>query len=187
MTPMPLLVVVLGWLCLGLETGLRSTLAFPVGTLYASPSFVIPLAVYIAVCAAPRHAMWSCLGLGVMLDLLSAHATKGEPMTIIGPYALGLMLAGQFVLAVRGLVIRRNPLTVLALSIPAAAIVQIVVVAIVTARHVAGDPTVWNATAELGARLLSALMTGVSGLVMVLMWRSPGMSNSCRASSSPSS
>lgn len=174
---MPLLVAVLGWLCLGLETGLRGALALPVGTHSASPSFVIPLAVYIAVCAAPRHAMWACLGLGVMLDLLAPHATKGEPMTIIGPYALGLMLAGQFVLAVRGLVIRRNPLTVLALSIPAAAIVQIVVVAIITARHIAGDPTVWDATGQLAARMLSALMTGVSGLVMglVLMPLAPAL------------
>ena len=46
---------------------------------------------------------------------------------------------------------------------------QIVVVAIITARHIAGDPTVWDATGQLAARMLSALMTGVSGLVMGLV------------------
>lgn len=169
--------MVLGWLFLGLETGLRGALSFRVGSLAAAPSFVIPLAVYIAVCAPAQYALWSCLGLGLAIDLLTPFPTDSGTLTVIGPHALGFLIAGQFVLAVRGLVLRRNPVTVLALSIPAAAIVNIVVVAILTARHLVGDSIAWEPSAQLGARMLGSLLTGVTGLVigLVLMPLAPAL------------
>lgn len=167
--PLPLLVVLLGWLALGLETSLTSVLAVPVGTVLAGPSFVIPLAVFIGLAAPARATQWSALGLGIGMDLLTPRPTPGDTITVVGPYAIGMLLAMQFVLASRSMVMRRNPLTCAAVSVPAAAIVHIVVVAIFTARHLYDGSIVWDTTGQLGARAIGTLMTGVSALVVGVM------------------
>ena len=166
MTPFSVLVAVLGWLVLGLEAGTKGVLSFPVGPASASPSFMIPLMVFICICASPQHALWSALFLGLGVDLAWQYPAAAEPMTVLGPNALGFVLAAQFILAVRGLVIRRNPLTVAAVSIPAAAIVHIVIVAILTVRQSWDTTLSWAPTSQLAARMLSALLTGGSGLLL---------------------
>jgi hypothetical protein len=165
----PLLVVLLGWLCVGLEAGLKTSLMVRMGVA-ASPSFVVPLAVVIALCAPPLPTLWSCLLLGLMLDFTAPLDLAGGAGHVhaLGPHAIGLALAGQFVLAVRGVVIRRNPISVVVLSIGAAAISEIVVTAVLTARHVY-DPIVWHPTAELMSRLLGAVLTGGTALVLSLV------------------
>jgi hypothetical protein len=161
----PLLVVLLAWLCTGLEVGLRHALTIHMGVT-GSPSFVVPLAVVIALCAPATAALWSCMGLGLCLDLTSHHTLlSGDVVFIPGPHALGLTVAAQFVLAVRGVVMRRNPLSVVVLSVGAAAICGIVVTALLTARHLY-DPIAWRPTQALLERLFSALLTGGSALVM---------------------
>ncbi len=164
--PVPLLVVVLGWLCLGIEAGLRGVLSISVGQMQSAPSLVIPLMVFVCICSPPMQALWTAIGLGVALDLIWQHPTATEPLTIIGPNAVGFFVAAQFILAIRGMVIRRNPLTAAALSFPGAAIVHIVVVAILTIRHVWDPALPWAPTAELGARMLSAVLTIPAGLVV---------------------
>jgi hypothetical protein len=179
MNPFPILVAVLGWLCLGLEVGLKGRLSFEIGTRLAAPSFVVPLAVFIAVCATPTQTLWTCLGLGLMLDLLSrVDVGRGtETITVIGPHALGLLVAGQFVLLTRGLMIRRNPLTIVALSIPAALLMHIVIVAFFTIRQVYAPIATWSTTAELATRFVSSLLTGGSALAVsiVLMPMAPAL------------
>jgi len=165
----PVLVIVLGWLCLGLEKGLAPELPLRLWGTPAMPSFLIPLAVVIALCAAPMPALWSCLALGLALDLTTPSTTATGQLWVAGPYALGFLVAGQFVLLVRGLVIRRNPLTVLALSVLGAAIMQIVVTAIYTIRSKIFGGGDWHATAELSSRLISALLTGGSGFLLSLL------------------
>jgi hypothetical protein len=174
----PVLVIVLGWLCLGLEKGVAAQVVVRLGGVAGAPSFVIPLVVVIALSASPAAALWSCLGLGLALDLITPLSSPdGNELWVAGPHALGFLVAGQFVLLVRGLVIRRNPLTVLALSILAMGLAQIVVTAIFTARHFMGDQIPWEPGAQLVSRLLSALLTGGSGLVMslVLLPLAPGL------------
>lgn len=168
----PVLVMVLGWLVLGLELGLRSSLRLDVAGLSGSPSFVVPLAVVIGLCASPAATLWSCLALGLGVDLLTPIPTATGSVVVIGPHALGYLVAGQFVLVVRGLVIRKNPFTVVALSIVAAALMEITVTAALTLRHSLPffhDPTEWRAAAQLASRLFSAVLTGASGLVMGLL------------------
>lgn len=161
MNPFPVVVAVLGWICLGLDVGLRGPLSH---TLWAAPSFVVPLATFIALCAAPIPALWSALLLGLALDLVTPVA--GGSLTIAGPHALGLFLAGQFVLASRGLVIRRHPLTLAALSVAASLVMNIVVVAIFWARQMYSPIEGWSASADLGTGFLSAIITGLAGLIM---------------------
>ncbi|MEX2217504.1 MAG: hypothetical protein WD749_01985 [Phycisphaerales bacterium] len=157
-----LLVILLGWLCLGLDAGLRQSLTVNLGA-SGSPSFVIPLAVAIALCAPPVHALWACLALGLALDLTSPNLA-GAPVYIPGPNAVGLLLGAQFILAVRGLVMRRNPLTIVVLSVAAAAISGIAVTAIFTFRSFYDTPG--HPAQELASRLLSAGLTGGTAFVL---------------------
>lgn len=165
-----ILAALLGWLALGLETALKQDVRFSVGALSAAPSYVVPLAVFIAICATPSQTLWVCLLLGLGLDLTSPHALgPADQITVAGPHAIGLLLAGQFVLVTRGLVIRRNPLTVVVLSIPAALLMHIVVVAFFTLRQFYTPLPDWSATAQLGARLFSSILTGGSALVLSIL------------------
>jgi cell shape-determining protein MreD len=164
----PVLVALLGWLALGFEAGLKHTLAIPWGKLEAAPGFVLPLAVVIALLAPGVQAMWACLLLGLMMDLTSPQPLVTGQIVVLGPHALGFLVAGQFVLAVRGLVLRRNPFTVVVLSVIAGCIMEIVVTALLTV-HAAIDRTQWGAGSELGSRLLGAVVTGGTALLVALL------------------
>lgn len=161
-----LVVILLGWLMLGLETGLKDTLSVRWGSIAAAPSFVIPLAIFVALCAPPIPALWTCLALGLLLDLTAPQPTATGVLTVVGPHALGLLVAGQFVLLVRPMVIRRHPITLLVLSILGAAIAHIVATTIFTARGLLGDPIIFEPTGELMGRLLSAALTGITAVAL---------------------
>ncbi|MEM7623129.1 MAG: hypothetical protein AAF235_07975 [Planctomycetota bacterium] len=151
---------VLAWLLLGLEVGLRDALRL--GTTSVAPSFVVPLAVYVALSTSPRLATWAAVVLGIGLDLTwLLPRTDGPQAHLIGPYALGLVLAVQLVLALRGLVIRTHFFTHAALGIVGAAVVHIVVVGMLAAREIAGDPIAFNGIDQLRTRMLAAVFTGV--------------------------
>lgn len=157
------------WLLLGLETGLRPALALGTsgGPGVIAPSFVIPLAVYVAMLAPARAALWACVLLGLALDLTSVvpMASGGPPATLVGPRALGLLALGQFVLAARAIVIRRNPLSLVALSVGGALVAGVVSVALITLRGLY-DPIAFRPGSELAAHAGSAVYTGVAALLM---------------------
>ena len=155
----------LAWVGFGLEMALAPV--FDAGALGVHPSTMIPILVFVALYAPRKHVLWAAVALGLFRDLLSPLTHEnGGPVHLIGPYVLGSLLCVQFVLSVRGMVIRRNPLTIGALSILGAIVAEILVVALVTIRVVFGDHLVWDASDELVARLLSSLYTGVMGLVL---------------------
>lgn len=166
----PLLIILLGWLMLGLESGLRDTLSVRIGGIVAAPSFVVPLAIFVALCAAPIPAMWTCLGLGLLLDLTSPQPTATGVLTVVGPNALGLLVAGQLVLLTRASVIRRHPLTLMVMSILGGAVAAIIVTAVFTFRGFMGDPVIFEPTSRLLGGLLSAVLTGGSGLALSLVF-----------------
>lgn len=153
------------WVLLGFELGAKGVLEL--GPTGVAPSFVIPLAIYVALGAPPIHALWACLIAGLALDLTGR--VGGAEAVIPGPNALGLMLAGQFALAARGMVIRRNPFTLAILSVLGALIAGLVVVAIFTVRSfLVGDPG-WDPGQQLLSRAGSALYTGVTGFLLALV------------------
>ncbi len=155
------------WVAFGLEIGLRPLLSPGQGNI--APSFVIPLLVYVALWSPARTALWAGLVLGLAADLTSAIDL--EPVgaaTIVGPRAIAYLLAAQLVVAARGVVIGRSPVTLVALSVVASLVAGIVVVAMFTIRGFY-DPIVWSPGAQLGFRTLSALYTGVIALAMYLI------------------
>lgn len=153
------------WVFVGLEVGLRS--ALELGQTGIAPSFVIPLGVFVALGAPGPQALWACLLLGLSVDLTrTVDAEGGEALTMIGPYALGMLLGGQLTLSARGVLIRRNPLTLGALSVLVAVVAQAVVMVIALVHRLYGDPLASAPGGELWPRLASALATGVAGLVL---------------------
>lgn len=161
-----LVFAVIAWFAIGLEAGFAGALGVQIGPARLVPSFVVPLAVYIAMSAAPTPALWCSLVLGLMLDLTTPAAESRAAQTVIGPYALGLFVTAQYVLAIRGLMIRRNPLSIVFLAVTGSALMHLVVVAIFTARRIYGGMEAWNAGHELVERLGSSLYTGATALIL---------------------
>jgi rod shape-determining protein MreD len=156
------------WVLLGLEIGLKPSLAL--GPTGIAPSLVVPLVVFVAMHAPAVAALWAAAVAGLLLDLtFPVPLEGGGEVRIPGPAALGLVLAAALVLNLRSMLIKRNPLTLAAAATVGAAVASVVVVALLTVRDLAGDPIVWRAGGELGRRLVSALATGVAGLVEALV------------------
>lgn len=159
----------LAYLCLGLELGLREALRY--GQTQVAPSLVIPLMVYVSLAARPRVAAWAAMALGLLLDLTWVAPLRGGGGVAhtIGPYTVGLLLAAQLTIAVRGFVIRRVFITTAVLSAVAAMVAHVYIVAAVFLRQLFwDDPIAFDATDQIRARLLSAMWTGLSGAVLGL-------------------
>lgn len=153
------------WVIFGLELALRPI--FDAGSGGVHPSMVAPLLAFVAMNAPRKHTLWAAIILGVVMDLLSPMIrTDGGSAVIMGPNALGFLLAAHFILAVRGMLIRRNPLTLVVMAMAASAIAQVIVIAVFTARDMTHTPLVWYATDQLVQRSLSSLYTGISALLL---------------------
>ena len=162
--------LIVSWLAFGLEIGFRDALRLAPGDV--APSFVVPLLVYIALSAPSKHTLWAALFLGLLLDLTWLIPRDDLAMaTVVGPNALGALVAAQLVLSIRGMVIRRHLLTLVVLSAASAALMAVVVVALMTIRDLYGDPIDFKPTGELGTRLLSALYTAATAVGWAFVMR----------------
>ncbi len=162
-----LVFALVSWVAFGLEIGLRPLLSPGQGNI--APSFVIPVLVYVALWSPARTALWAGLILGLAADLTSAiDLNPVGAATIVGPHAIAYLLAAQLVVAARGVVIGRSPVTLVTLSVLASLVSGILVVAILTIRGFY-DPIVWSPGAQLGFRTLSALYTGLIALALYLI------------------
>lgn len=158
-------VLVAGYAAFSLELGLRNTFAVGSG---AAPSFVFVLCMIIAISAPANLVLWTCLIFGLLTDLTWPHeiAQGASTVTIIGPYALGYLIAGQFVLTLRSQIIKRNPLSIGFLCLAGYAVAQIVIVALYTFRSGYTPELNWEPTHQLLSRLLAALYTGLLGVLL---------------------
>lgn len=155
------------WVCAGLEIALQPVL--DAGSSGVRPSFLIPLIVFVALHAETRPALWAALSLGLFVDLIKPVAMlDGGSAILPGLHALGFLLAAHTTLTLRGLVIRRNPVTLVVLSVFASIIASVTVVALMGLRTIGDDPLAWRGAAELIPRFWSALYTALSALVLGL-------------------
>ncbi len=159
------LFAICAWLALGLELALRDLLQL--GPSGVAPSFVLPLAVYVAMWAPARTAVGACFVLGLLIDLTGPRLIGQTPKVFAGPHALGYMLACALVLNMRWAIMRRNPISLIVLTVLSGAISTVVVVSLHTIRNIY-DPFAWHATAELLGGLAGALYSGASAAVMSL-------------------
>lgn len=150
------------WLALGLERGLDPVLRL--GS--ATPSFALPLLVFIGLYAPPRAATASALVAGLVLDLLATvPGAGGHQSAIPGPNALGLALAMQLVLGARGLLFLNSPVTLVVMTPLAGSVWQIATASIMAVRELY-DPIGFRAGQALGTGLLSAAYSAGPALVL---------------------
>lgn len=158
---------VLTWIAFGLELGLRDLLA--IGPRGIAPSFVLPLAVYLALWASPLAAWTSALAIGLLVDLTApVTLTDGTTAIIAGPHALGYLLSAQLVLTLRPSMLRRNPIALVMLTMIAGGIVQLADVFVLVIRR-GYDPIAIEPIASLMTGLGSAVYSGASALVLALV------------------
>lgn len=154
------------WGLMGLELGLKDALRL--GETPVAPSFVMSLAVVVSLAAPTNAALWACLAIGVVLDLTNPiEVLAGGPdRTVLGPYALGHVLACQLVLTMRGLMMRKNVLTVGFLALFCSFVCHVVVTAILAIRLRYDHGVVFEPTQELMWRFGSSLYSGIAGIVL---------------------
>lgn len=154
------------WVFFGIELGLRD--AFRLGLGGIAPSFVFVLLSYIAITARPQLVLWCCVLFGVLTDLTGPVEMAGgaPPLTVVGPHALGFLLAGQLMVSMRALLMRANPPTLAFTAGVGYAVAQIVAVGLFTLRSWMFGGVEWHPTHELLVRLGSAACTGVLGFLL---------------------
>ncbi len=157
------------WLFLGLEQGLRDGLSL--GSLGVAPSFIFCLIAFIAMTAPRAAVLWSAVIIGVAMDLLFRLPLRDGlgAVTIVGPHALAYAVACQLILALRGLMMRRNPLSLGFLAFVGSLVAYLMIDAIFTVRHAMGAPFAWEARRQLVMSAGSALYTGIIGIPLALV------------------
>lgn len=162
--PVPLL---LAYLLLALEAPLRE--AVRIGAPGASPSLVFPLIVFIALLAPAGAALWAALLIGLAIDLTTLRGASA--VVVAGPHALAYLAAAYLVITVRPMVMRRNPLVLAVLSMAGLLLASVIVVFVFALRRTLffgtwADDMAGSLTADLWHRMLGALLTGISALVL---------------------
>ena len=158
------------WLALGLELGLK-----PVPELGATgiaPSFVVILVVFIALHAPATTAVAAGMIAGLMLDLTHTVPLEGaaESITIVGPYALGLMAGAYAVVVSRALMMQHNILTYGFLAFIASAVMSVFAVTLFTLRSYY-DPFLFSPGTQLFTRTGASLFTALLAIALVPLLR----------------
>jgi hypothetical protein len=155
---------------LGLELALKPALALePSGI---APSFVLPLIAFVALHAPAMPTLWVALAIGVVLDLTDpVLAADGRyEITVMGPMALGCLAAAYTSLTIRGLLVRRNPITLIVLAVMVTLVANLVAVSMFSMRSVYDSAVALRPTDELVRGVLSAVYTGVSATVLAAVF-----------------
>lgn len=161
-----LIFAVAAYLMLALEVGLRTLLAVP-GPDGVAPSFVLILAVYIGLMAPASVVPWAMLALGVLIDL---RPGADPAVTILGPAALGHLAGAAVILHLRALVFRESVISLAALVLVTGIFIQLVAVALYTARGLTGEPIAgWNAADQLVHRFLMLVYSALAAVPVGLL------------------
>lgn len=168
--------LLLAWIFVGLEIGLRA--AMPFGEQGIAPSFVLILAVYAAMGAPKPHALWAAVLLGACVDLSSRRVlvspAGASDLIVLGPNVLGYVLLAQFTLTMRGVVFRKNPISLAFLALLGGSVCTVLVVALLSIRSLY-DPMDFRPGTALWHGLLSSVYTGLVALPLgtVLLMLNP--------------
>ncbi len=168
---------ILSYALVGAELALGEVLAL--GTSGVRPLLVLPLVIFIALHASPTVALWSGLLLGCTIDLLArvplADATAGGgaggTALVLGPHALGYAAAVYLTLLLRGFLIRKNPLSLVFMTILGGCLSVVVVVSLITIKNVVSRTLVWSPGEQFVARCGSVLYSAITAFVLAFLLR----------------
>ena len=163
------------WVLLGMHTGLGEVLAL--GDTTITPLFPVILVVFVAMWAPLGPALGAALIVGLLLDIVDVRpGPVSTSVTVIGPNALGLLLAAYTIVLSRALLFRRNVLTLVALALLGAALSAIVVTALLSVRSFYDEQLLFDRPIrELGTHLARAAYTAAAAFVVgpVLLFLRP--------------
>lgn len=160
-------VVIAAYVAVVLEMAVSPALALGPGVV---PGFVLPLVVFVAMHATPLTAMWFALAMGAVMDLLGPVGSSRGAVTFVslGPMATAYLAAIYVTLQIRTSVVRRNPLSLVALTVVAGVLVSVVAVSIVSFRSLYTEPAGFSLVGELARRVAGAVYTGAPALLMAV-------------------
>ena len=156
---------VLLWLFTGLDVGFRET--FQLGHLAIAPAFAPLLAVFLALWAPSAHAAGACLVIGLIMDVTHTTPTQsGQAVTVVGAYALGYLAACALVLNFRAILLRRNPVTYVALAVVFMAITEVSQFAFLRVRSGYDEIVLLGVGVDLAQRGGSVVLTGLAAVII---------------------
>ncbi|QNN25285.1 hypothetical protein HED60_24385 [Planctomycetales bacterium ZRK34] len=160
---------IVAYVLLGIEVSLADLMAIESKFGPVQPRFVLLLAVFVGLAAAPRVVMIASLALGILVDLTTTWPlADGGALTLIGPCALGYVIGGYVLLQVRSMVFRQHPLTVGSMMLVAGVAIELIVVAVFTIRAWYEPVAGWSSTHELVLRSLSLFYSAVIGTMLAV-------------------
>lgn len=147
---------------------------FAVGTVW--PLLVPTLVTFVAMYAQRSTALWAAFAAGILVDCTSpsfGFFDGPRPYHLIGPTALGFVLGAQFVLPLRTMVIRKNPLALAALTVLFSIASMLVTTSIFSARGwYAGTLPPWMphgaALRYMGGETMRAVGSGAIALLLAI-------------------
>jgi hypothetical protein len=149
---------IFAWIAMAFETGFRDALAL--GSSSVSPSLAMLLVAFVALWAPIRHALPAAIVIGLLLDFgYLVETPTGEPVVVLGRHAIGCLLAAYTVVTMRGMMFRRNIITIVVLSGVTMALTQVVAIAMLKFRSLYDDIIIDDAAAQLASGLGSAVYT----------------------------
>ncbi len=163
--PLPLF---LAYVLLALESPVREFLKLGP----ASPSLAFPLIVFISLLGTQAAALWTALLIGIVVDCTTLRsAGEGGAIVIAGPHALAYTAAAYLILTLRPIVMRKNPITLVALSIIGEGLAALVVVSVFAIRRMLyhgtwADALPGTLLPDLWQRWLDACYTGVAAIAL---------------------
>lgn len=167
-----LLVLIFGYLLLALEPVVGEALTL--GSTTATPSLLLPFIVFIALHAPTMPALWTGLLIGLAVDISTQRTgPPGVEMVLPGPMALSYLGAAYLVLLIRPLLMRKNPLATITLSLLAGSLAAIIFTAIMFVRMIYSgsweDGFGLSIAQLLRDKLLSTLYTLLTAVPMAML------------------
>ncbi|MFG0293052.1 MAG: hypothetical protein ACIAQF_00825 [Phycisphaerales bacterium JB065] len=156
---------IFAWVAIAFETGFRDALAL--GSSPVSPSLAMILVAFVALWAPIRHALPAAIIIGLLLDFGDLVRTPaGEPVVVLGRHAIGCLLASYTVVTMRGMMFRKNIITIVVLSGVTMALTQVLAISMLKFRSLYDIVIVDDAASQLGSQLGSALYTAALAFVI---------------------
>lgn len=154
---------VVSWLFVGLDVGFAPTFQF--GTTPIAPCFAIILLTFIAMWSPTSTSLTAGVFLGLVIDVLrQIPTTSGSDVTVLGPHALGFLLAAYTVRIMRSMMFRRGALAVGFLSMVSTAVALVVATAVLSIRAGYDPILIGSSSGRIWSALGSAVITGFLGV-----------------------
>jgi len=162
--------IVAAYLAIALQTGLAALLHIRAVT----PNLLLVVVVFVGRSAPLRTTAWAAVLAGLLADL--SRVVAGSPVTIVGPWCLGFMLAGYAAFQLRGLVFRESAWAVAGTTLFVGLLAYLVAVAALSLRgfsFIPGDAIPgWEGSAQLVSAFLELLYTSAWAVPLgkLLLW-----------------